>query len=265
VVSLPPCPLAERERSLTIGIICAIAQEIEHLEAVTRVDKQEEIAGRTYRKGSLDSTDIVLVGAGIGKVNTAMTATILIRQFGCRLLVFSGVAGGIDPSLNIGDVVIAERAIHHDSGVIQNERVQTYQAGHVPFFNPTDRLGYDSNADLMARVRSVTDRISLAGLSSNAGGTGNASKLVFGTILAGDQFLNCEATRQRLVSELGGQAIEMEGAALAQVCEAFSVDWLNIRALSDLAGQEAHFDFGSFVSEVASRSAEIVRSIIKVA
>ena len=249
---------------MTIGIICAVPQEIEHLEAIALAEKRQMIAGRSYLQGTLDDVDIVLVGAGIGKVNTAMTATLLIEKFGCRLLVFSGVAGGIDPSLQIGDVVIANRTIHHDAGVIQNERVQTYQAGHVPFFNPTDRLGYDANPIVIGKVRAALDQLSLTGLSSDAGGTGEVPKLVFGTILAGDQFLNCEQTRRRLFSELNGQAIEMEGAALAQVCEAFAVDWLDIRALSDLAGQEAHFDFGSFVSQVALRSAEIVRTIVKV-
>lgn len=249
---------------MTIGIICAIPQEIEHLEAATQIDAQRQIAGRRYQQGTLDGIKVVLVGAGIGKVNTAMTATLLIQQFGCRILVFSGVAGGIDPQLNIGDVVVADKTIHHDAGVIQNERIHTYQAGHVPFFNPTERLGYLANADIISRVRAATDQLQLIKLSSDAGGTNKEAKLVFGTILAGDQFLNCEATRQRLFSELGGHAIEMEGAALAQVCEAFGVDWLDIRALSDLAGHEAHFDFGAFVTEVASRSAEIVRTIVRV-
>ena len=180
---------------------------------------------------------MVLAEAGIGKVNTAAVATLLAARFHARILVFSGVAGGLDPALAIGDVVIATRAIQHDCGVIEDERLQPYQAGHVPFFNPTDELGYAVEPALLARVQSRLEGLTLPPLSALAGGAGRRPRLVYGTILAGDQYIHCEATRERLQREFAAQAVAMEGGALAQVAVRLGVPWLEIRALSDLAGK----------------------------
>lgn len=127
---------------MTIGILCAIPQELGHLRDAMAGDGVQVEGGLRFVAGRLDGHAVVLVGAGVGKVNTAMTATLLARVFGCRTILFSGVAGGLDPSLRIGDVVIADRTVQHDAGVIEDGRLAVYQAGHVPFFNPTDRLGY---------------------------------------------------------------------------------------------------------------------------
>jgi adenosylhomocysteine nucleosidase len=249
---------------MTIGILCAIPQELVHLRDALAGDRAETVAGLRFDRGRLDGHEVVLVGAGIGKVNTAMTATLLVSRFGCRMVVISGVAGGLDPALRIGDVVIADRTLQHDAGVIEEERLATYQAGHVPFFNPTDRLGYPVDAALLTRLRERIEGLMLPPLSRAAGGEGAVPRIVLGTILSGDQYIHCEATRERLHQKLGGAAVEMEGGALGQVCEAFAVPWLDIRALSDLAGRDSRFDFAAFVGEVAASSARILRHLLPV-
>lgn len=249
---------------MTIGILCAIPQELVHLRDALGGESEEIAAGLRFDRGSLDGHQVVLAGAGIGKVNTALTATLLAERFRCRLIVFSGVAGGLDPALAIGDVVIADRTIQHDAGVIEEERLATYQAGHVPFFNPTDRLGYAVDAALIERLRERLADFVLPPLSRAAGGAGQPPRILFGTILSGDQYIHCEATRERLHRKLGGQAVEMEGGALGQVCEAFGLPWLDIRALSDLAGKESRLDFATFVHEVAASSAAILRRLLPV-
>ncbi len=249
---------------MTIGLICAIPQELAHLRNALAHAWSEELAHARFDKGGLDGHEVVLAGAGIGKVNTALVATLLADRFRCRAIVFSGVAGGLDPGLHIGDVVIADRTLQHDAGVIENERLHTYQAGHVPFFNPTDRLGYPIDPDLLARVKERLEGFSLPPLSKAAGGRDQPPRIAYGTILSGDQYLHCEVTRDRLHRELGGRAIEMEGGALGQVCEAFGIPWLDIRALSDLAGRDSRFDFMAFVDEVAASSASILRQILPV-
>jgi adenosylhomocysteine nucleosidase len=248
----------------TIGLICAIPQELLDLRAALEHDRRTRIGGFDFDQGRLDERRVVLAEAGIGKVNTATVATLLAARFEAGILVFSGVAGGLDPALAIGDVVIAERAIQHDAGVIEEERLHPYQAGHVPFFNPTRKLGYATDPDLLARVRTRLDALELAPLSAAAGGSGRRPRLVYGTILAGDQFIHCEATRERLHREFQAQAVAMEGGALAQVAERLGVPWLEIRALSDLAGKDSRFDFAKFVNEVARSSARILRQLLPV-
>jgi adenosylhomocysteine nucleosidase len=247
-----------------IGLICAIPQELADLRADLEHDDRVRIGGFDLDQGRLDGRPVVLAQAGMGKVNTATVATLLAVRFGARTLVFSGVAGGLDPELAIGDVVIAERAVQHDAGVIEEGRLHPYQAGHIPFFNPTHELGYAVAPDLLARARASLEGLDLPPLSGAAGGSGRPPKLIYGTILTGDQFIHCEATRERLQREFEAQAVAMEGAALAQVAERLGVPWLEIRALSDLAGKDSRFDFAKFVAEVARSSALILRRLLPV-
>jgi len=245
-----------------IGVICAIPQEVAVLRAALDHDRRHEVGGFGFDQGRLEGRSVVLAEAGIGKVNTATVATILALRFGAGALVFKGVAGGLDPGLAIGDVVVADRAIQHDCGVFQNERLHPYQAGHVPFFNPTSELGWTVDPALFQQVRELLEGVALAPLSARAGGEGRPPRIAYGTILAGDQFINCEVTRLRLHREFDGRAVAMEGAAMAQVASRLGLPWLEIRALSDLAGAESHFDFGAFVDEVAQSSALILRRIL---
>jgi adenosylhomocysteine nucleosidase len=212
----------------------------------------QELIAAVFVVGTIDGYDVVLASSGMGKVNAALVTTLLADRFGCRAVVFSGVAGGLDPRLAIGDIVVADFVIQHDAGVLEDERVRIYQPGYVPVINPTDRLGYPAGPGLLGRVKQQLAEISVPG------------QIVYGTVLSGDQYLNCEATRERLRNELGGQAVEMEGGSVAQVCEAFGIPWLVIRALSDLAGGTALFDFIAFVDQAAASSATILRRVLPV-
>jgi adenosylhomocysteine nucleosidase len=234
---------------VTIGLICAIPPELAHLRAILADSSSEEAAHTVFDTGTIDGHDVVLAGSGMGKVNAALVTTLLADRFECRTVVFSGVAGGLDPRLAIGDIVVADFVIQHDAGVLENERVRTYQPGYAPVINPTDRLGYPVDPGLLDLVKKRLEGLAIPG------------QIVYGTVLSGDQYLNCETTRERLLRELKGQAIEMEGGAVAQVCEAFGIRWLVIRALSDLAGGNALFDFTTFVDQAAAASATILRHL----
>lgn len=237
---------------MTIGLICAIPQELDALRGALTDTQTETVAHAQFISGVLDGHDVVLAGSGMGKVNAALVTTVLAGRFRCRAIVFSGVAGGLDPALAIGDVVVADRVVQHDAGILESGRVRVYQPGHAPVINPTDRLGYPVDSDLLDRVRQRLRDVTVPG------------QIVYGTVLSGDQYLNCDETRERLLREFDGRAIEMEGGAVAQVCEAFGVPWLVIRALSDLAGGDALFDFTTFVDQASATSAKILRALLPV-
>jgi adenosylhomocysteine nucleosidase len=247
-----------------IGLICAIPQELTHLSTLLLDATLAQAAHTEFVTGTLDGYDVVLAGSGMGKVNSALVATVLADRFACGTIVFSGVAGGLDPALAVGDVVIADRVIQHDAGLIEDQGLRTYQPGHVPFINPTERLGYRVDQDLLARVVDSLSDFTLPALSGQAGGGDRPAAIRFGTVLSGDQYLHSDLTRERLHRDFGGLAVEMEGGAVAQVAEAFNVPWLVIRALSDLAGHDSRFDFLAFVDEVAASSVAILRRLLPV-
>lgn len=224
----------------------------------------QEMAGVEFSVGELDGHPVVLSRAGMGKVNAALVATLLADRFACRTVVFTGVAGGLDPDLHIGDVVIADRTVQHDAGMIEDSALRVYQAGHVPFINPTTDFGWAADPALLARVRGHLSGFLLSPLSRDAGGGDRPPRIAYGTVLTGDQYLHCAVSRNRLHTDLGGHAVEMEGAAVSQVCESFGIPWLVIRALSDLAGAQSRFDFTAFVDEVSAQSAAILRHLLPV-
>ncbi|MEC4762638.1 5'-methylthioadenosine/adenosylhomocysteine nucleosidase [Mycobacterium sherrisii] len=249
--------------SVTIGIVCAIPQELAYLRGMLSTERHERVAQLSFEAGDLGTHRVVLAAAGMGKVNSALVATLLADRFGCRPIVFTGVAGGLDPKLCIGDIVVADHVVQHDAGVIEDGRLRRYQPGHVPFINPTDRFGYPVDPELLGRVRRRLAGFTLPALLPAAGGTGVAPRITYGTVLSGDQYLHCEATRNRWHDEYGALAVEMEGGALAQVCEAFAIPWLVIRALSDLAGVDSGVDFNLFAETVAINSARVLLHLLK--
>jgi len=216
------------------------------------------IGNRDFHMGSIRSDRVILTAAGVGKVNAAMVATLAIDHFDPKALIVSGVAGGVDDTLGIGDVVVGEHVLHHDTGVLEPDGLHLYQSGHVPFLNPTGQLGYRPSAELLERVRVRLDGFELDPVLERR------PSIVFGTVATGDQFFQSDADRRRLHATLGAQAVEMEGAAVAQVAGYFGVDHLVIRALSDLAGGDASFDFTRFLGDVTANSAAVVLAVLEV-
>lgn len=244
-----------------LGIISALPEEIEHLKSGPL--EQVDVCGLSFYKGKVDGRDAVLVETGIGKVNAAIVTTLLIERFDCRGVLFSGVAGGLDPVLNIGDVVIGRRVVQHDYGRVQDGQLITFQPGAFPLPGMDSTHGFEMGDDLMARAESALDGVALEGMDGVEGAANSNPRIVFGTVLTGDAFVNCEATRKRLHDTFKAQAVEMEGASVAQVATQMGRPWLIVRCLSDLAGAESHMDFNGFLSVTTENAANVTRRLVE--
>ena len=260
--------IAESDRASPVGAIFAIPEEIDE---IFRHEKLEEpapviIGDLKFLPVDLAGRPVVMVLSGCGKVNAAMTATILLQVFGCRSLIFSGVAGGCDPALSRGDVVVADYTVQHDYGALVQERLTVYRPGVVPVGLANQRQpGWDLPPGRKALLSAALDSLSVPELPAEITGTvARRPQIVFGPIVTGDSFVNCEKSRIRLWREFGARAVDMESAAVVQVAERFFAPWVIIRCLSDLAGAESHMDFAKFAQAAASVSACIMMRVIPV-
>ncbi|OUS16028.1 nucleosidase [Rhodospirillales bacterium 47_12_T64] len=246
-----------------LGLICAIPNEIQHFGSAFEKESEQDIAGFCFYSGKLDGVETILVEAGMGKVNAAVVTTLLMEHFNCRAILFSGVAGGLDPELGVGDVVVGNKLIQHDYGMTVGEKLTAYQPGHLPIHMPTEKLGYEVNAALIDKIMAELKDFELPEISAEAaGGTKRQPVITSGTILTGDQFIGCTVARDQLHKGLSGLAVEMEGAAIAQVADRYQVPFIIIRSLSDLAGEESTMDFIKFLEETAGGAALVLRRII---
>lgn len=245
---------------MTTAILSALPQEQGSLvHALQRPDKIQH-AGRSFWRGQLHGHEVVIALSGIGKVAAATTATVLAEKFGATRIVFTGVAGGIGADVNVGDVVVARDYLQHDmdaSPIVQRWLVPGY---------PQVRMACDAalTEKLLAATRQTVDqdshRIDWASLGMPAR---HVPKVHAGLIVSGDRFVSTaqesEALRGGL--EAAGHAVlavEMEGAAVAQVCADFGIAFAAVRTISDRADDSAHLDFLQFVETVASRYADHV-------
>jgi adenosylhomocysteine nucleosidase len=240
-----------------LGVISALPEEFAHLS--DQSGAQSDIAGLAFWHGRIADREAVFVECGPGKVNAAVATALLLDRFGCRALMMCGVAGGLDPALGIGDIVIGTTNIQHDFGLEKEDCFVRIQPGSRPSRGEAWAPGYTLSEALVSRLQKALSGLALEPLPPDVTGTRRQPRLHFGTILTGDCFVNSERTRRSLHEDFAAQAVEMEGAAVAQVACRWGPDIpvVNVRCLSDLAGAESHLDFRAFLP-VASRYASQV-------
>ena len=246
---------------MTTAILSALAEEqqglIELLNHPVRVTR----AGRDFWCGELQGRKVVLALSRIGKVAAATTATTLIEAFGTSRIVFTGVAGGVGQGVQVGDVVVATDFVQHDM-----DASPIFPRYHMPLYG---RSRFDCDEVLTAMLLEAAH----AGLTGARGQFGqyNAQERAgvhSGLIASGDRFVSGAAEAQALQSGLLAAgftplAVEMEGAAVAQVCFDYGVPFAAVRTISDRADDQAHVDFPTFVTQVASGYAlAIVKNLI---
>jgi adenosylhomocysteine nucleosidase len=205
--------------------------------------------------GKLDGRPAVVAATGVGKVNAAMATALLVERFSPAAVIFSGVAGALDPELRPGDVVVAERLVQHDL-VRHTEQGPVLRSVRSPLSGGENPLALEASRALLALARQAASRTPLEP-TSTPGEVSRSPRFVFGTIATGDSFVGSRAKRSALRDELGASAVEMEGAAVAQVCHQLGVPFLVVRGLSDRAGSDAREEARRHL-DVAARNAAAV-------
>ncbi len=236
-----------------IGIMSALDIELKYITEHMQIVRVDTVSQRVFTTGMINGIECVAVKAGIGKVNAAITAEILSNKYNVDAIIFSGVAGGINPNLQIGDIIISEKVLHHDFGeVVPNA------------FIPWDTTGYAADTYLVRLAGDNVNKIHFDTIPKNISlATECYPSVRKGRVVTGDQFIASEEKRHWLEKTLRADCVEMEGAAVAQVCAINSIPFVIIRCLSDLANENASVDFDAFCDYAARNSSALVLEIIK--
>ncbi len=241
------------------GIVSAMQQELSAVLARMPDEQRQRVAGRDFWVGHWHGHDVVAVLSRVGKVAAATTAAVLIERFGVDRIVFTGTAGGLGDGVRVGDLVLADGFVQHDM-----DASPLFPRFEVPLYKQS-RFATDAalSAALGRAARSaIASPAAVLGADAVSEFDLHAPRVHEGLIASGDRFVATGAESQALRQALpDALAVEMEGAAVAQVCHDYGVPFAALRTISDRADDAAHVDFMRFIDQVASHySAAILES-----
>ena len=234
-----------------IALVSAMHEELAAVLARMPDEQKTVVAGREFWVGHWHGHEVVAVLSRIGKVAAATTATTLIERFGVSRIVFTGVAGGLAPEVGVGDVVVAREFIQHDM-----DASPLFPRHEVPLTGMTRFAADAALSDDLAAAAPLAMQDMLATLPSSEWLNLDLAKARVhqGLIASGDRFVSQTRESQALQRELpDALAVEMECAAMAQVCHDYVVPLAAVRTISDRADDAAHVDFPRFIQTIASR------------
>lgn len=200
------------------------------------------IAHATFHEGTLNNQHIVLVESGIGKVNAAMITTILLHRYSASLVINTGVAGSLSDSVNITDIVVSTRVLHHDVDAVNFN----YELGQVPGMP----LFYECPNHLITQtIKIIDENLDVAAAS--------------GLIVSGDSFIGDAVSKSKITTHFSSAlAVDMESAPIAQVCHQFNVPFIIIRSISDNANDHAEMKYDEFLEIACVNSSNVVKLLL---
>ncbi len=222
------------------GIIGAMPEELEELLDVLENTQEEQRGAFTLYRGTLDGQEVLLAECGVGKVNAAALTQLLVTQEVERVI-FTGVAGAVDPTLKVGDIVVSTDALQHDTDVT----ALGYELGQMPG-EPLAWGADETLRDLALEAAQYLEEV----------------KVLAGRVVSGDQFIADADKVAQIRETFGAACAEMEGAAVAQVCAKAAIPFVIIRSISDTADHDAEVNFREFTPLAAKRAKRVVRGML---
>ena len=226
-----------------IGIIGAMDIEVENLKNAVENKQIKTVSGIDFVSGKISGTDVVIAKAGVGKVNAAVCAQTMILLYQPDAVINTGVAGSLSEKVGVGDIVVATATVQHD--------MDTSPLG--------DPVGYISGINMVELPCDEKVHNKLLDCAKKAEGIAVET----GIIASGDIFLNSSEIKNKIVSNFGAVAGEMEGGSIGQVCVINKVPYCVLRAISDNADGSSHVDYPTFVAKAAEVSTNIMLDFLK--
>ena len=221
-----------------IGIIVAEVEEMEALKEIMENINSIHIYNLNIYTGKINNRDFLLVRGGVGKVNSARVAQIITDKFDLNFIINVGSAGGLSEDLHIGDIVLGETLVQHDFDVTAFGR----EKGFIP---ETGKF-FESDKNLLEKFKNVKI---------------NNQKIVVGTIASGDMFLTDSDLKEKIKQNFNATCVEMEGAAVAQVCTLNKVPFIVIRSISDIPNGKNEIDFNEYLKLASKNCAEFISQL----
>lgn len=226
------------------GIIAAMQEEMQEIENIIEEKKNQKIYELNFITGKINSTEVVLVEAGIGKVNASRTTQILIDNFEIDAIINVGTAGSANDELEIGDIVIGKKVVQHDFDITA--------FGHPKGFISNVGQYVESDSTLIEKMKQTISKMQE-----------NEFKIKIGTIASGDIFCTEAKMKEKIRSKFNADAIEMEGAAIAQVCKLDNIPFIIIRSISDKPNGNNNITFNLFLEKASKRCAKIIKEFLE--
>ena len=222
------------------GLIAAMQEEMKEIENIMCEKQIQKIYELNFITGKINNTEVVLVEAGVGKVNAARVTQILIDRFDIDAIINIGSAASANDDLNIGDIVIGKKLIQHDFDITA--------FGHPKGYISNIGEYVESDSVLIEKMEQTIENLDEKDF-----------KIKIGTIVSGDIFCTSKQMKEKIRSKFGADAIEMEGAAIAQVCKLDAIPFIIIRSISDKPDGNNNITFDKFLEKASKRCAQIIK------
>lgn len=227
-----------------VGIIAAMEEEMQEIKNIMTNIEEIKHKNIIFYKGKLLDRDCIIVQSGVGKVNAARTTQLLIDKFDIKEVINVGSAGGIKTNINYGDIVIGKELVQHDFDITA--------FGHDKGYITNLGKSFYSKENLITKAYEVMKKIA-----------NDQYNIYIGNIASGDKFFTDMTEANKIVEEFNSDCVEMEGAAIAQVCYLEDIPFICIRSISDSPNGNNNIEFDKYLQMASKRCADFLQEFMK--